>query len=481
MAILMREVLERATTLEEGVSIFKNNPRTCEYYYVIADGNTNRAVGMEATWKEVNTVAPGETHPRLPHAVPDAVLLSAGDRYEGLVRRVKKQHGRIDSKASLRLMDRPVAMSSNLHNVLFAPASTKFWVANASVQGEPAAEQPYFEYKLSDLLSRKPAENAKVIPAEAREVDDATEPEPSRTVSFEPTDEEPLVPERFRMKSQTFSFQQKITGNFLGGVVVSEVLFPSPVTTPHDANNTVHCEYFAPVGSGSHPGVVVLHILGGDFELSRTMCRSLAISGTGALFVKMPYYGPRRVDNPKRRMISAQPTQTVEGMTQAVLDIRRAATWLASREEIDSERLGITGISLGGIVGALAGAVEPKFKSVCLILAGGDLGKIVLESEELAKHRRNWKGPELSLDEIRAMMRPVDPLTYAERLANKSVLMMNGSKDRVIPPECTKALWRKAGEPEIIWWDADHYSAAKCLPVGLFRMAKFFRKANRHE
>jgi len=59
--------------------------------------------------------------------------------------------------------------------------------------------------------------------------------------------------------------------------------------------------------------------------------------------------------------------------------------------------------------------------------------------------------------------------------------MMNGSNDRVIPPECAKALWERAGKPEIIWWDADHYSAAKHLPNALIRMATFFRKAGIHE
>ena len=41
-------------------------------------------------------------------------------------------------------------------------------------------------------------------------------------------------------------------------------------------------------------------------------------------------------------------------MTQAVLDIRRAAAWLAARDEVADDQIGIMGISLGGITGALA-------------------------------------------------------------------------------------------------------------------------------
>jgi hypothetical protein len=89
MAQLMREVMEEAGTLDEAVAIMRKGPRTCEYYYVISDGNAKKAVGIAAKSTTFEVVRLGESHPRLPHAVKDAVLLSAGDRYEKLVERVK--------------------------------------------------------------------------------------------------------------------------------------------------------------------------------------------------------------------------------------------------------------------------------------------------------------------------------------------------------------------------------------------------------
>ncbi len=155
MSFLVRMALEDADSLDQAVAVFRDNPRTCEYYYVISDGETGRAVGMEASWHAFATVAMGAAHPRLSHAVPDAVLLSAGDRYEELARRAKAGHGTFDAESARRLMDRPVAMKSNLHSVLFAPADTRLWVANASADGRPAAEQPYHAFRLTDLLARQ--------------------------------------------------------------------------------------------------------------------------------------------------------------------------------------------------------------------------------------------------------------------------------------------------------------------------------------
>ena len=164
MALLVREVLETATDLERAVAVFRDNPRTCQYFYVIADGETNQSVGMEASWNKFELVQPGTSHPLLPEAVSDAVLLSAGDRYGELVRRTKEHHGKLDAASALRLMDCPVAMKSNLHNVLFAPKSTRFWVANASIDRKPAAEQKYHQFALSELLQRKPDPAAPEIP-----------------------------------------------------------------------------------------------------------------------------------------------------------------------------------------------------------------------------------------------------------------------------------------------------------------------------
>ncbi|MCY2965107.1 MAG: C45 family autoproteolytic acyltransferase/hydrolase [Planctomycetota bacterium] len=156
MALLVREALETAHDLDEAIKVFRDNPRTCQYFYVVADGKTNRAVGMEASWNVFTLLKPGEAHPLLPTPVEDSVLLSAGDRYKELSRRAKQGHGKFDAESALHLMDCPVAMKSNLHNVLFEPKSTKFWVANASTDKQPAANQKYFAFQLSELLDRKP-------------------------------------------------------------------------------------------------------------------------------------------------------------------------------------------------------------------------------------------------------------------------------------------------------------------------------------
>jgi hypothetical protein len=155
MSFLVRRALEESRTLDEAVAVFRDSPRTCEYYYVVADGDERRAVGLAAHWNSFEIVEPGAAHPRLPEPTADTVLLSAGSRYTELARRVREGNGTFDAAGALRLMDCPVAMKSNLHSVLFEPGATRIWVANASPDGRPAATQKYFEFQLSELLTHQ--------------------------------------------------------------------------------------------------------------------------------------------------------------------------------------------------------------------------------------------------------------------------------------------------------------------------------------
>ena len=156
MAQLVREVMEKAGTLDEAVEIMRRAPRTCEYYYVIADGKTKQAVGIKATPETFEVVHPGAAHPQLDTPVKDTVLLSAGDRYRELVRRVQAGHGKFDADSARALMTSPVCMSSNIHSVLFAPDTLELWVANADDKN-PASHTRYTHYHLGDLLTAKPA------------------------------------------------------------------------------------------------------------------------------------------------------------------------------------------------------------------------------------------------------------------------------------------------------------------------------------
>ncbi len=156
MSFLVRMVLEDARSLEEAIGIFRDNPRTCEYYYVIADATADDAVGIKAVPEKLEIVRAGEEHPQLSDPVENTVLMSADDRYRNLARLVRKGYGRFTEDSAIRLMDAPVAMKSNLHNALMVPADGIIYVANADSEGRPAWKQKYYRFDIRKLIGQRP-------------------------------------------------------------------------------------------------------------------------------------------------------------------------------------------------------------------------------------------------------------------------------------------------------------------------------------
>jgi len=297
-------------------------------------------------------------------------------------------------------------------------------------------------------------------------------------VRFETTSKEAQVPKRFHLASHTFPFKCQFK-RMSGPVKVYDVSFPSPVETDVKENNTVYGHYYQPEGAGPFPGCVCLHILGGGFELSEMSANALARRGIAALTIKMPYYAQRRGTGEfsRRRMISFVPEHTAAGMTQAVLDIRRAAAWLASREEVDADRLGVTGISLGGIMSALSSEAEPRFSKVAIYLGGGNLAVGIWENPHphAKLFRKQWLEHGGTYESFVEIMSPVDPHTYGHLLKDRDVLMVAAKHDEILPPKSAVALWESIGkQPELVWLDAGHISAALYIFGETQRLTTFF-------
>ncbi len=268
------------------------------------------------------------------------------------------------------------------------------------------------------------------------------------------------------------------------GYRVYRLRYPSPVETPFEANNTIPAEYYLPdgiePGDPRRPAVICLHILGGGFELVELVCSTLASQGIPAIWFKLPYYDERRpkdvVGDPR-----ADPARFAEALSQGLLDVRRTFDVLAARPEVDPERIGVTGISLGGILAGTAAGADARFHRAALILAGGDVLEILHHARESRRVSQLLRG--LPLEQRREMeqtLRSVDPLTHAAALRARAkagrVLMINAGADEVIPRAATEKLARALGiADDVVWFDGlGHYTAIAALPRALAATVAFF-------
>lgn len=151
MSLLIRQIMEQASTVDEAVAMFRAAHRTCEYYYVVSDKSRAMAA-LRCTKDEVTVLRPGEQHPELPKVPEDTVFISGGDRAKRLSERLEKAYGQIDVPAMIELIKRPVAMSSNLHDAVFSPETLEMWFADAGKR-TPACDEPYVRCKLDELIA----------------------------------------------------------------------------------------------------------------------------------------------------------------------------------------------------------------------------------------------------------------------------------------------------------------------------------------
>jgi dienelactone hydrolase len=270
------------------------------------------------------------------------------------------------------------------------------------------------------------------------------------------------------------------------GCVVYRLRYPSPRVTAVPQNNTIPAEYYVPSGlkpdDPKRPAVICLHILDGNIELVRLTCSVLASHGIPSILFLLPYYGERSLPEGPEAM-AKNPRLFLSGVDQALYDVKRTVDVLASRPEVAPEHIGITGISLGGIVAASAARLDPRISRAVLILAGGDLPTIIhhaRETRELSQLINRLPAEQKA--EVEAAIDLVDPLRDARHLRDRAVqgkvLMVNAAEDEVIPPACTRKLADALGiANRVVWLNGlGHYTAMAELPRIMQMTAEFFAK-----
>ncbi len=472
MATLMRRALEECSTLDEVKTLWSESPRTCEYFYVFADGKNRTAVGVAATPEVIQFVAPGEAHPRLGEGIADAVVLSSGSRLEELRARVQTQYGKIDTVAAQQLMARPVAMASNLHNVLFVPEDGFMYVANAS-HTQPAAERPYIKIDLLALLRELPAASAaKYASSRALQTAPTTSIEEgsvfsaidSLTIGSETVGDATNCLNGLKWEPEKFDVELTQAKEGQGDWLLR---FPSPVPSGVSLNDSVAMEWYqARDKEGSilnAPAVVVVHESGSGMTVGRMIAKSFQTNGIHAFMLQLPYYGSRR--GPDGR---PKGDRLIHALKQGVADARRAKDAVSAMPYVDADRISLQGTSLGGFVTATVAGLDSAYHRVVILLAGGDLYNVLMEGErDAARVREELEKAGLTDDQIRKMFYEIEPLRLAHRIDPDRTWIFSGTLDTVVPPRSSKLLAdaAKLSQDHHVEMLANHYSGIIFLPM----------------
>jgi pimeloyl-ACP methyl ester carboxylesterase len=238
--------------------------------------------------------------------------------------------------------------------------------------------------------------------------------------------------------------------------------FPSALTTPHDANNTVYARFFRARERG-RAAVLVLPQWNSDSGGHVGLCRLLAWNGMSALRLSLPYHDQRMPPELHRAdyIVSANVARTVQVCRQAVLDARRAIAWLAAQ---GYDRIGILGTSLGSCLALLTAAHEPLIDAQALNHISPHFADVVWRGIS-TRHVREGMDGHIELDLLRNLWRPISPRWYLERLRTRRTLLVYARYDLTFPVDLSEdlvAAFREQQVPhEVAVLRCGHYSTGK--------------------
>ena len=292
---------------------------------------------------------------------------------------------------------------------------------------------------------------------------------PSSSGAKRPSLPQPLAVQFTYLKAEGLVCQEKDkTSNRDYSIKTIELTSPSP---EKGTNRSLVLDYFIPRTTGKHPVIVILPMLGGSYPLEKYFAAYFGKRGYASIIV-------HREKPPKDASFEVLDAL----LKQSVLDNRQAIDWIETRAELDPRRIGVFGISMGAIKGALLMPVEPRIRAATLGLAGGDVPYILTYTTEngISKRRdvilREQHLTRLELHGKIGQCIHCDPNAVAPFVDPKKVLLILGACDTVVPINKGLELRNRMGKPETIVVPTGHYSAILFLPYIQHQCYRFFEK-----
>lgn len=235
------------------------------------------------------------------------------------------------------------------------------------------------------------------------------------------------------------------------------VTLPSARTSPYPSNNRIPVFFYAAQNvKAPAPAAILLHPLGGGIDLSQRFARYLAFRGINAAVIELPYHYSRAIGKkPVAIYVSSDPKVAAQAFDQAAADVSTVADWLQKQPEVDPQKLGVVGVSLGAIITHLAMGRDARLDNGVAIVGGGDLLRIS-QLSLIAKLLLLTSGGIQPSRISRDALQKADPLFNADKNHPRRVLMIEGARDEVIPPRAATELWEALGRPPIQWLDIGH-------------------------
>lgn len=184
---------------------------------------------------------------------------------------------------------------------------------------------------------------------------------------------------------------------------------------------------------GPKPAVVYYHGVVQRKEVyvdSHPLARSLADLGFFVLLPDAPGHGERPAGvSVVERLRRSLPREFCADIEQAADEAPALYDWLAALPEVDTSRLGVAGLSMGGFTAAVVTArLRRRIRAAVCIAGSADLPVCMAQTDSIAPGK--WGPLDRAVDpETRERIARIDPLHYPEQFAPLPLLILHGARD----------------------------------------------------
>lgn len=185
------------------------------------------------------------------------------------------------------------------------------------------------------------------------------------------------------------------------------------------------------------PAVILMHGLFGSKERNLIFALKLADKGFLVAMIDARLHGDRSEGSLIEKMRKKPLETMVSILTDTVDDFFALIDYLQSREDVIVDKIGMTGISLGGLFTFIVGLNDDRVRVLAPIIASGDFFTVFTKTtllDELGSNKEKFGDLELP-DSIKGLLEHFDPIYHPEKLYPRPLLMITGEKDDIFPKE----------------------------------------------
>jgi hypothetical protein len=229
----------------------------------------------------------------------------------------------------------------------------------------------------------------------------------------------------------------------------------------HGANRVAHARMLRHRGDEPRPTIVAIHGFTADWYLINEWFFALPWfyrMGCNIVLFTLPFHGPRQTKFSPfsgHGYFAGGVSRLNEAVAQSVFDFRILFDWL--QRERGADKIGVTGLSLGGFTTAMLASVESRLEFAIPNVPVVSFADLVLEwqpigwllSGALATMR-------MEMTDARRLVAVSCPLTYDPALPRERLMIVGGVGDRLAPPKHSRVLWDHWDRCRIHWFPGSH-------------------------